>query len=45
MFHSMFDRSCKVFLVYNCTCIVRACLHGGEGPQVGEVTCIGGVTK
>ena len=23
----------------------RACLHGGEGPQVGEVTCLGGVKK
>ena len=24
---------------------VRASLHGGGGPQVGEVTCIGGVKK
>ena len=24
--------------------LVRACLHGGGGPQVGEVTCFGGVT-
>ena len=23
----------------------RACLHGGEGPQVGEVTRLGGVTR
>ena len=23
----------------------RACLHGGGGPQVGEVTCLGGVTR
>ena len=23
---------------------LRACLHGGEGPQLGEVTCLGGVT-
>ena len=22
---------------------LRACLHGGGGPQVGEVTCLGGV--
>ena len=20
---------------------IRACLHGGEGPQIGEVTCSG----
>ena len=25
--------------------IVRASLHGGGGPQVGEVTCLGGVKK
>ena len=24
---------------------LRACLHGGGGPQVGEVTCLGGVTR
>ena len=24
---------------------LRACLHGGGGPQVGEVTCLGGVQK
>ena len=23
---------------------LRACLHGGGGPQVGEVTSLGGVT-
>ena len=23
----------------------RACLHEGGGPQVGEVTCLGGVKK
>ena len=23
----------------------RACLHGGGGPQVGYVTCLGGVTR
>ena len=23
----------------------RACLHGGGGPQVGEVTRLGGVTR
>ena len=23
---------------------IRACLHGGGGPQVGEVTRLGGVT-
>ena len=25
--------------------IVRVCLHGGRGPQVGEVTRLGGVTR
>ena len=25
--------------------ILRACLHGGGGPQVGEVTSLGGVTR
>ena len=24
---------------------VRACLHGGGGPQVGEVTRLGGVAR
>ena len=24
---------------------LRACLHGGGGAQVGEVTCLGGVTR
>ena len=24
---------------------IRACLHGGGGPQVGEVTRLGGVTR
>ena len=24
---------------------VRPCLHGGEGPRVGEVTRLGGVRK
>ena len=23
---------------------VRACLHGGWGPQVGELTCLAGYT-
>ena len=23
----------------------RACLHGGGVPQVGEVACLGGVTR
>ena len=27
------------------TSILTACLHGGEGPQVGEVTRSGGVKK
>ena len=25
--------------------IFRACLHKGEGPQVGDVTRLGGVTR
>ena len=24
---------------------LRACSHGGGGPQVGEVACLGGVTR
>ena len=27
------------------TLALRACLHGGGGPQVGEVTRLGGVTR
>ena len=26
-------------------CFLRVCLHGGGGPQVGEVTRLGGVTR
>ena len=26
-------------------CPVRACLHGGGGPQVGEITLLDGVTR
>ena len=25
--------------------VLRACVHGGGGPQVGVVTCLGGVKK
>ena len=25
--------------------VIKACLHGGEGPKVGEVTRLGGVTR
>ena len=28
-----------------CKQALRACLHGGEGPQIGEVTRLGGVTR
>ena len=28
-----------------CEISLRACLHGGGGPQVGEVTRLGGVTR
>ena len=28
-----------------CNFCLRACLHGGGGPQVGEVTRLGGVTR
>ena len=31
--------------IENCEWSLRACLHGGGGPQVGEVTGLGGVTK
>ena len=39
-----------VHFVYNASYMslfatkLRACLHGGVGPQVGEVTRLGGVT-
>ena len=26
-------------------CMFKACLHGGGGPQVGEVTHLGGITR
>ena len=32
------------YLLYYCTS-QRACLHGGERPQVGEVARLGGVTR
>ena len=28
-----------------CFACLRDCLHGGGGPQVGEVTRLGGVTR
>ena len=28
-----------------CFANLRACLHGGGGPQVGEITHLGGVTR
>ena len=31
--------------IRNETLRLRDCLHGGRGPQVGEVTCLGGVTR
>ena len=42
------DAFAKTFIsemkLSNCpTC--RACLHGRGGPQEGEVTCLGGVTR
>ena len=33
------DKSRRVY------CSLRACLHGGGGPQVGGVTCLGGLKK
>ena len=37
----------RLHLLYYSTTLVylRACLHGGGGPQVGEVTRLGGVTR
>ena len=29
---------CDVGIVH---CLFRACLHGGRGPEIGEVTCRG----
>ena len=31
--------------VLTVTGVFRSCLHGGGGPQVGEVTRLGGVTR
>ena len=32
-------------VVFTLKATFRACLHVGEGPQVGEVTRLGGVTR
>ena len=32
-------------ILYSVFYYFRACLHGGGGPQVGEVTRLGGVTR
>ena len=34
----------KSYNVLQCTLCVRACLHGGGGPQVGEVTRLAAFT-
>ena len=34
-----------VFKMNNEILLIRACLHGGGGPQVGEITRLGGVTR
>ena len=31
--------------VLTVTGVFRSCLHGGGGPQVGEVTGLGGLTR
>ena len=36
---------CEVLVAVAVVESFRACLHGGGGPQVGEVTCLGGVKK
>ena len=36
-----FSEECNVYA----DLLFRACLHGGGGPQVGDVTCLGGVKK
>ena len=39
----------KAFLInetaFKTNSTLRACLHGSGGPQVGEVACLGGVTR
>ena len=35
---------CELFSLLTFLCL-RACLHGGGGPHVGEVTRLGGVTR
>ena len=34
-----------MYLPFISSTVLRACLHGGGGPQVGEVTRLGGVTR
>ena len=34
-----------IYLKSLCVYKLRACLHGGGGTQVGEVTRLGGVTR
>ena len=34
-----------VYLPFISSTVLRACLHGGGGPQAGEVTRLGGVTR
>ena len=39
-------KSCDyLFILLPTKGFVRACLHGGGGTQVGEVTRLGGVTR
>ena len=43
----MVNRDDKAFTVttFEVKTVLRACLHGGGGPQDGEVTRLGGVTR
>ena len=41
MYHSLLS----VKMISSVLLALGACLHGGGGPQVGEVTRLGGVTR
>ena len=37
--------SLQLFYIFAVKEVLRACLHGGGGPKVGEVTCLSEVTR
>ena len=47
--HLVYPPKFRITVVWNfilgMSVVLKACLHGGGGPQVGEVTRLGGVTR